>query len=198
MRYHTPILILIICVMAAHVHGESDTKGWYIGPHIGSAQVSIKTKGSSSFEVNPTIYGIEGGIQITEWFGLESTFHKTARFESPRDGIYDSHLRFYTFAPKLSINISPDTTVYVKYGTAFIAYEENFQYSDTSSESTDWSSSAPTFGLGFQQRLHDHIWLRVGYEHFEATLDSGFFTWHTDRDPKLVSDTLFAGINYQF
>ncbi len=183
---------------AANNNTADNSTGWYIGPLAGQIKLSVSSEHYSTYSSTPLSYGLYWGKHITSWFGLESTYVKTEKFDDTTSGIYDSHAEIFTFMPKVSIPITNKLSLYAKYGMTQIKYKEH-RNPGGSSRNT-WKSSDESYGIGTEIRLSSHIRARLGYEYYKNTLSNGgYFNWsmYGSRYRYFKAKSYFIGLNYQ-
>lgn len=132
----------------------NDTGG-YVGGEIAANSVA-----TGRFEqANGTAFGIYGGYNFTNSFGLESSFSMTSLSKGTDGNSRNSAaIGGLSITPKVSFRISEFLSIFAKAGIVVTALCDGNFNNDC------WSGTPGTAGFGLQFDLNQHVKLRVGYD----------------------------------
>jgi opacity protein-like surface antigen len=165
------ILFAAAVLMSMSIHAQenrmNDTGG-YVGGEIAANSVTTgNSYGNSTYveKTNGTAFGVYGGYNFTNWFGLESSFTMT-NLSKGTDGQSRNATAIggFSITPKVSFRTSESLSIYVKAGVVVTALCDDHSNNDC------WSGTPGTAGFGLQFDLSQHVKLRVGYDVTKGTL----------------------------
>nr|WP_299803139.1 porin family protein [uncultured Shewanella sp.] len=180
-----PLVALAITAMTASVmaNAATDRTGFYVGGELGA--VSAKAEGETE---SGQSYGVYGGYNFNEWFGLEGTLYAT---NDLIDNQYASvNAAAFSVTPKFTLVLNDTFSLYGKVGISSVAVVIDAPFSDI-----DYSGFGITLGAGVNAALTESLNLRLGYDYTPTDLDSDDFGAE-DFDVDFSRVTL--GMHYQF
>lgn len=168
---------LLLSAIGVHAHDmHSHDTGGYVGGEI--ATNSVTTEGyifvsayptsryqKFSEKASATAFGIYGGYNFTNWFGLESAFTVTNLSKGTNgNSTNGAAVASFSLTPKVTVRTSDSLSIYAKAGVAVTALcDENYN-------SDCWSGTPGTAGFGLQFDLSHHAKLRFGYDVTKGSL----------------------------
>ena len=152
------ILLTAISVHAHDMH-TNDTGG-YVGGEIATNSVT-----ADSDKASATAFGVYGGYNFTNWFGLESTFTVTNFSKGTNaSSTTATAIGSFSLTPKFTVRTSDSLSIYAKVGVAVTALCDDNNNNDC------WSGTPGTAGFGLQFDLSPHAKLRFGYDVTKGSL----------------------------
>ncbi len=190
--------------MSAHAHDiHTNDTGGYVGGEIATNAVTTESSsyayGYQTFseKASATAFGVYGGYNFTNWFGLESAFTVT-NLSKGTNGTskLGAAVGSFSFTPKFTVRTSDSLSIYAKVGVAVTALCDDNYNSDC------WSGANGTAGFGLQFDLSQHAKLRFGYDVTKGSLtykaknsySYSYYQENLDLTQKRVS----VSMHYQF
>ncbi|QQX79934.1 porin family protein [Shewanella sp. KX20019] len=179
------IVAMMVCGLTASsvASAETDRVGAYVGGQIGAFSADIEDLSESGQS-----YGLYGGYNFNEWFGIEAALYGTNDFLE-EDGI-SVNAGSFSAAPKFTWVINDTFSVYGKVGLASAAL-----VFESGSEELDFSGIGVIAGAGVNAALTEKLTIRLGYDFTSAALETDDYDLD-DFDAEYANVTL--GIHYQF
>ncbi|MBB1437941.1 porin family protein [Shewanella sp. SG41-4] len=163
---------------------NSDNRGFYIGGAVNKTELgSDDASGSES----ATGFGVYGGYQFNDWFGLESNFFAANVGEDDFDVVAGA----LTFTPTFTLHFNETFSGFVKVGLASMAVVVDGYYDDFTASGIGF-----TYGVGINAALTEHLNLRLSYDMSKGDLDIDEYGYVDDIDAEI--EQLALGLHYQF
>lgn len=191
------ITTLLISFSVNAISAEVDNTGWFVGAMTGELAATEIESGVKQ-DQEASSFGIYGGINFNESFGLELTVMKTGNGADNKPNLISADYTMISFAPKFTLHINQLLSVYAKVGFAIIDYDENYDI-DYLGRGFDesWTDIVPTSGAGVQIKISEGLNARMSYEYSEGTLDSHSI-WNSIPDVYVDVHQVNFGLHHQF
>lgn len=188
--YKISLLATTLCAVLAApafantdaLSSTSDNRGFYIGGAVNKTELG---SGDISGSADATGFGIYGGYQFNDWFGLESNFFAADVGEDDLDVVAGA----LTFTPTFTARFNETFSVFAKVGVASMAvvvdgYGEDFTA----------SGFGLTYGIGLNAAITENLNLRVSYDMSKGDIDEDSYIDDVDAE----IEQLALGLHYQF
>ncbi|MCL1051388.1 porin family protein [Shewanella abyssi] len=154
------VALAVLGLTASNVaSAETDRVGAYVGGQIGAFSADVEELSESGQS-----YGLYGGYNFNEWFGLEAVLYGTNDILE-EDGISVSATSF-SVAPKFTWVINDTFSLYGKVGLASAAL-----VFESGSEELDFTGNGVVVGAGINAALTEKLTIRLGYDLTSTTLE---------------------------
>ncbi|WP_345742555.1 porin family protein [Shewanella algicola] len=192
MMYKISLLATTLCaVLAAPAFANTDThsstsdnNGFYIGGAINKTELG---SGDTSGSADATGFGIYGGYQFNDWFGLESNFFAADVGEDGLDVVAGA----LTFTPTFTARFNETLSVFAKVGVASMAVVVDGYGEDFTASGFGFS-----YGIGLNAAITENLNLRLSYDMSKGDLDIDEYGYIDDIDTEI--EQLALGLHYQF
>ncbi|WP_418358024.1 MULTISPECIES: porin family protein [Shewanella] len=192
MMYKTSLLAATLCAVLATPAfanldtnlSTSDDSGFYLGGAINKTELSSDDVNDST---DATGFGIYGGYQFNDWFGLESNLFAA---DIGEDSI-DAAVGALTFTPTFTARINETFSVFAKVGIASMAVVVESYYDDFTASGIGF-----TYGIGLNAALTENLNLRVSFDISKGDLDIDEYGYIDNLDAEI--EQLALGLHYQF
>lgn len=190
--YKTSLLAATLCAVLATPAfanldtnlSTSDDSGFYLGGAINKTELSSDDVNDST---DATGFGIYGGYQFNDWFGLESNLFAA---DIGEDSI-DAAVGALTFTPTFTARINETFSVFAKVGIASMAVVVESYYDDFTASGIGF-----TYGVGLNAALTENLNLRVSFDISKGDLDIDEYGYIDNLDAEI--EQLALGLHYQF
>ncbi|MCL1115409.1 porin family protein [Shewanella basaltis] len=190
--YKTSLLAATLCAVLATPAfanldtnlSTSDDSGFYLGGAINKTELSSDDVNDST---DATGFGIYGGYQFNDWFGLESNLFAA---DIGEDSI-DAAVGALTFTPTFTARINETFSVFAKVGIASMAVVVESYYDDFTASGIGF-----TYGIGLNAALTENLNLRVSFDISKGDLDIDEYGYIDNLDAEI--EQLALGLHYQF
>ncbi|AVV84258.1 MULTISPECIES: porin family protein [Shewanella] len=178
------IISLLSTLVATQVSAETDKTGFYVGGAVN--RVTLDALGDSE---SGTGFGVYGGYNFNEWFGLEANLFATGDLG---DRNVDMSAGALSFTPKFTAQINDIFSVYAKVGIASMAVNvDGFGFDE------DFTGFGWTYGAGINAAVTEHLNIRVSYDVTTGDLDADHsYVGIKDMDTDIKQ--FAVGVHYQF
>lgn len=177
---------LLSAFVATQVSAATDTTGFYVGGALNKVTVDVLDESESG-----TGFGVYGGYNFNEWFGLEANLFATGDL-GDRD--VDIGAGALSFTPKFTAQINDIFSAYAKVGIASMAMNVDGYVSGYHVDE-DFTGFGWTYGVGVNAAVTEHLNIRVSYDVTTGDLEA-------DRHNSIDIDTdikqFAVGMHYQF
>lgn len=190
--YKTSLLAATLCAVLATPAfanldtnlSTSDDSGFYLGGAINKTELSSDDVNDST---DATGFGIYGGYQFNDWFGLESNLFAA---DIGEDSI-DAAVGALTFTTTFTARINETFSVFAKVGIASMAVVVESYYDDFTASGIGF-----TYGIGLNAALTENLNLRVSFDISKGDLDIDEYGYIDNLDAEI--EQLALGLHYQF
>lgn len=192
MMYKISLLATALCaVLTSPVFANTDTypttpdnSGFYIGGAVNKTELGSD---DASGSVDATGFGIYGGYQFNDWFGLESNFFAADVGDDYEDVVAGA----LTFTPTFTARFNETFSVFAKVGVASMAVVVDGYYDDFTASGIGF-----TYGIGLNAALTENLNIRLSYDMSKGDLDIDEYGYVNDIDAEI--EQLALGLHYQF
>ncbi|NLS11804.1 OmpA family protein [Vibrio sp. SM6] len=158
----------------------------YIGAKLGYSHLNDACALDYSCDTESAAGGLYMGYQFTDNLALEYNVDYLGDFETrfKNNSAVESQLIALSLAPKINLDLTPNWSVFVKAGAAYMAAGDERDF-------------VPTGSLGLEREFSDNLTIRAEYQRFENMndnriddMDVNFFgiglTYHFGRNESVV------------
>ncbi|MEL4294412.1 porin family protein [Shewanella xiamenensis] len=175
---------LLAVLVAGQAVAAADTTGFYVGGALNRVTVDVLDDGETG-----TGFGVYGGYNFNEWFGLEANLFATGDLG---DKDVDISAGALTFTPKFTMQINDMFSAYAKVGVASMAMNiDGFGFDE------DFTGYGWTYGVGINAAVTEHLNVRLSYDVTSGDLDADH-NYLNVKDIDTDIKQLAIGVHYQF
>lgn len=175
---------LLSALVAGQASAAADTTGFYVGGALNRVAVDVVDDSDTG-----TGFGVYGGYNFNEWFGLEANLFATADLGDRDTDVTAGAL---TFAPKFTLQINDMFSAYAKVGVASMAMNfDGFGFDE------DFTGFGWTYGVGINAAVTERLNVRFSYDVTTGDLDADH-SYLNMKDIDTDMKQLAIGVHYQF
>ncbi|MFB2663064.1 porin family protein [Shewanella mangrovisoli] len=175
---------LLSTLVASQASAAADTTGFYVGGALNRVTVEAFDDSETG-----TGFGVYGGYNFNEWFGLEANLFATPDLG---DSDVDITAGALTFAPKFTLQINDMFSAYAKVGVASMAMNVDGLGFDEDFTGFGW-----TYGVGINAAVTERLNVRFSYDVTTGDLEADHKHLNVN-DIDTDMKQLAIGVHYQF
>ncbi|MFB2781375.1 porin family protein [Shewanella mangrovisoli] len=175
---------LLSTLVAGQASAAADTTGFYVGGALNRVTVEAFDDSETG-----TGFGVYGGYNFNEWFGLEANLFATPDLG---DSDVDITAGALTFAPKFTLQINDMFSAYAKVGVASMAMNVDGLGFDEDFTGFGW-----TYGVGINAAVTERLNVRFSYDVTTGDLEADHKHLNVN-DIDTDMKQLAIGVHYQF
>lgn len=190
----------VTSALADETAGQNN-RGWFVGGHLSYAEGEAEIGNAPDLDENGIGFGVYGGYNFSDWFGLEGSSFQSENMADDRAGLDSAEFFTLSFMPKLTVNFNDNVGIFFKAGPTFVMYTEEYNDYDGYywDDEFDWSEVLLGAGVGTEIAVQDGVKLRLSYDYVSGTLDENWYDWDAPSDRADVTLGRFSlGVHYQF